>query len=58
MERLEIRLGDSEAQCWRATAAVSGLSLSAWIRQTCNVFALDDETFAMLRAEAERKRHA
>ncbi len=48
-ERLELRIPASVLARWRVTAALHGISLSEWIRRTCNQDAVDDGDVKLLR---------
>lgn len=55
-DRVELKVPKASLGRWRLTAGVEGLTLSAWIRKTCDVAAVDQETVDAVRESAERKK--
>ena len=54
--RVELRVPSADLKRWRATAAIDGVLLSAWIRRACDAVAMDQESFDMLNRNAKQKR--
>jgi hypothetical protein len=55
-ERVDLHVPSADLRRWRATAAIDGVLLSEWIRRTCDASAMDQESFEVLKRNAEQKR--
>lgn len=55
-DRVELRVPTASLRRWHVTAGVEGLTLSAWIRKTCDAVAVDQQTVDTVRESAERRK--
>jgi hypothetical protein len=48
-KRIDLLVSSRDLKRWRASAGISNMTLSEWIREACNAHALDADELQMLR---------